>query len=134
VLRDLKVLLDELVPVVRAGGPAARNLVPALDYLTPRSRAIATGYALLAAVLDSTDSTGHYARLAFNLDPAEETDSPMPANCDPATQNAEPNQGYCRNAYPGPDDALNPQPFKSPYTRVVPCTVPSRRTPKAPCK
>lgn len=134
VLRRLKTLLDDLVPVVQAGAPGARNLVPALEYLTPRSEAIATGYALLAAALNHRDSRGHYALAGVQLDPNEALDSPAAANCNPATQGNAPNNGYCRNAYPGPGDALNPQPFTGPYPRITPCTVPSRKTPKAPCK
>jgi virulence factor Mce-like protein len=134
VLRRLKLLLDELVPVVQAGAPAARNLVPALNYLTPRSKAIATGYALLGAALSYKDSTSHYGLVGLNLDTNEATDSPASANCDPATQNTAPNQGYCRNAFPAAGDALDPQPFTGTYPRIVPCTVPSRKTPTAPCK
>ncbi len=134
VLSKLRVLLDELVPVVKAGGPGARNLVPALDYLTPRSKGIATGYALLASAITSSDSKGRYVRAALNLDPAELSDSPAAANCNPASQNASPNQGYCRNSYPAGDDALDPQPFRGPYSRISPCTVPSRKSPRTPCR
>ena len=72
--------------------------------------------------------------MGLTIDPAEQEDSPQPANCDPATQNQEPNQGYCNNAYPGPGDALNPQPFAPPYPRIVPCTAPSRETPERSCR
>jgi phospholipid/cholesterol/gamma-HCH transport system substrate-binding protein len=119
VLTRLKVLLDELVPVVKGAAPGARNLVPALAYLTPRAKAIATGYAVLAAALTHTDSAGHYALLGFNIDPGESLDTPVNAS---------------RNAYPGPDDALNPQPFTGSYPHIVPCTVPPRSTPREPCK
>lgn len=134
VLTRLKDLLDKLVPVVRAGAPGARNLVPALAYLTPRAKAIATGYALLGATLANRDEVSHYGLVGTQLDPNESGDDPAPANCDPATQNTPPNQGYCRNSYPGPNDSLNPQPFTGTYPRIVPCTVPSRSTPKEPCK
>ncbi len=119
VLKRLRVLLDELVPVVQAGGPAARTLVPSLDYLTPRSKAIATGYALLAATLKASDSTSRYARVGLGLDPNEVNDSAPDPN---------------HNAYPGPGDATNPQRFTGTYPRITPCTVPSRKTPKEPCK
>lgn len=117
VLSDLKALLDDLVAVVRAGGPGARNLLPALTYLTPRAGAVATGYSLLAATLSATDASGNYARLALSLD----------GQSDPPPRGG-------RNAYPGPNDALDPQPFQPPYPRIVPCNVPPRTTPTAPCR
>lgn len=115
--RRLEPLLKDLLPVVQAGVPGARNLVPALSYLTPRSGAIATGYALLAGALKNTDARGRYARVGFDV---SETNDP-------------PDSGQ-KNPYPGPDDALNPQPFTGQYPRIVPCTVPPRSTPKEPCK
>lgn len=118
VLTRLKTLLEDLDDVVRAGAPGARNLVPALAYLTPRSKSIATGYALLAATLAS-DAKGNYARVGLGLQPGESLDGPNPGQ---------------RNAYPGPDDALNPKPFSGAYPRIVPCTVPSRKTPTEPCR
>jgi phospholipid/cholesterol/gamma-HCH transport system substrate-binding protein len=134
VLRDLRVLLRRLGPLVRVVAPATRNLVPALDYLTPRVRAIAGLYALVAANAAGKDSTGRYLRAGFSFEPGEFSDNPTPANCDPATQNVPPNAGYCYNPYPGPDDALDPQPYTGPYPRIVPCEVPSRETPRKKCK
>lgn len=134
VLRDLRVLLVRLQPLVRAIAPATRNLVPALDYLTPRVRAIAGLYALVAANAAGKDNVGRYLRSGFMLEPGEFSDNPTPANCDPETQNVPPNAGYCYNPYPGPDDALDPQPFTGPYPRIIPCTVPSRETPRKVCK
>lgn len=119
VLKRLRTLLGELDDVVRAGAPGARNLVPALDYLTPRSKSIATGYALLAAALKHTDGGGRYARVGLGLD--------LPQSIDTAETGG-------HNAYPGPNDALDPKPFSGSYPRIVPCTVPSRSTPKEPCK
>lgn len=134
VLKQLRKLLGELVPVVQAGAPGARNLVPALAYLTPRAKSIATGYALLGAALKNKDAISNYGLVGTETDQNEQNDSPAPANCDPRTQDQAGNTGYCRNAYPGPDDALNPQPFTGSYPRIVPCTVPSRKTPREPCK
>jgi len=116
-LRRLEPLLKDLLPVVRAGVPGARNLVPALSYLTPRSKAIATGYALLAGALKNTDATGRYARVGFDI-----------------SETGDPPEAGQKNPYPGPDDALDPKPFTGEYPRIVPCTVPSRSTPKEPCK
>jgi len=134
ILGKLRGLLVDLDPLVRAIEPAARNLVPALDYLTPRVNGIAGLYALVAANTENTDEVGNYMRAGFSLEPGEFDDMPTPANCDPETQNTPPNAGYCFNPYPGPNDALDPQPFSGEYPQVVPCKVPPRSTPKAPCK
>jgi len=134
VLGDLRDLLGKLDPLVKAIAPAARNLVPALAYLTPRVDAISGLYALVADNASGKDSVGHYLRSGFGFEPGEATDEPLPANCDAATQNQPPNQGYCANAYPGPGDALDPQPFEGPYPRLFPCEVPSRETPRKPCE
>jgi virulence factor Mce-like protein len=123
------VLLD-LRPLVQSIAPAARNLAPAVEYLAPRARAIASGFALLADVASGRDSVGHYVRSGARLLELEETlDLPLGA-CDPN----EPGNRACRNAYPEPDDALDPQPFSGPYPRIVPCRVPSRATPRKPCE
>lgn len=118
-LRRLEPLLKDLLPVVQAGVPGARNLVPALEYLTPRSKSIATGYALLAGALKNRDAGGRYARVGFGIDLNETADGP---------------ETGASNPYPGPDDALDPKPFTGDYPRIVPCTVPPRSTPKAPCR
>jgi phospholipid/cholesterol/gamma-HCH transport system substrate-binding protein len=134
VLGDLKVMLLKLEPLVRAIAPATRNLVPALDYLVPRVNAIAGLYALVAANAEGTDSVGNYLRAGFTFEPGEFNDTPTPPNCDPATQNNPGNQGFCYNPYPGPNDALNPQPFTGEYPRILPCTVPPRSRPTDPCE
>jgi virulence factor Mce-like protein len=127
-------MLNDLVNLVLFAGPTARVLTPALDYLTPRVEAISALYAIMAAATKDSDDIGHFLRVGFELDLAETTDNPQKANCDPKTQNKPPNQGFCRNAYPGPGDSLDPQPFESPYPRILPCTVPARDNPTKPCK
>ena len=134
VLKDLLKLLDNLDPLVDEIAPAARNLVPGLDYLTPRVSGIAALYALVAANAEGTDSVGNYLRAGFSFEPGEFTDVPTPANCDPATQNDNPNAGYCYNPYPGPEDGLNPQPFDGSYPKLKPCNVPPRSRPTDPCE
>jgi virulence factor Mce-like protein len=130
ILGDLRGLLDDVGPLVTAIAPGARNLVPALDYLTPRSRAIASTYALIAASTAGVDEVGHYVRAAFDItDAGELLDLPT----GPCLMDAAGNRG-CGNAYPGPDDAADPQPFTGPYPRLVPCEVPSRETPRKPCE
>ncbi len=134
VLEDLLKLLENLDPLVDEIAPAARNLVPGLDYLTPRVSGIAALYALVAANAEGTDEVGNYLRAGFSLEPGEFTDVPTPANCDPETQNQAPNQGYCYNPYPGPEDGLDPQPFDGSYPKIKPCNVPPRSRPKDPCE
>lgn len=134
ILKDLEALLVNLEPLVKAVAPAARNLVPGLDYLAPRVNGIAGLYALVAANTEGTDDVGNYARAGFTLEPGEFNDTPTPADCEPETQNVPPNAGYCFNPYPGPSDALDPQPFVPPYPQIVPCKVPPRSTPRKPCE
>lgn len=134
VLKDLLGLLLNLDPLVDAIAPAARNLVPGLDYLTPRVNGISGLYALVAANAEGKDEVGNYLRSGFSFEPGEFSDNPTPANCDPVTQNDPPNAGYCYNPYPGPDDALNPQPFTGGYPRLHACNVPPRSRPKDPCE
>ena len=128
VLRKLNTLLENLQPLVLAIAPGARNLVPGLDYLTPRANAIAGLYALVADNTAGVDATGHYLRSGFVLAPGEAGDLPTDEDCvNPGTQ-------YCANAYPGPNDALDPQPFVGPYPRLLPCKPPPRSQPKEPCE
>ncbi|MEA2348538.1 MAG: phospholipid/cholesterol/gamma-HCH transport system substrate-binding protein [Thermoleophilaceae bacterium] len=128
-------MLRNLNKLVEFAAPTARLLTPALAYLEPRVDGISGLYALVAAAAKHKDSVGHYARVGVSLDPAELLDQASPdADCNPKTQNDSPNQGFCNNAYPGPHDALDPQPFQGKYPKIEPCTVPSRKTPTKPCK
>ena len=123
-------VLVDLKPLVESIAPAARNLAPAVEYLAPRARAIAGGFALLADVASGRDSVGHYVRSGARLLEVEEALDLPRGECDP---NERDNRA-CTNAYPEPDDALDPQPFSGPYPRIVPCRVPSRATPRKPCR
>lgn len=135
VLERLAQLNPKLLRVVRAAVPAVRNLVPALAFTGPRARDIGIFWAEAAAWFKRVDSTGrHTPVVALAFDPAEITDLPQKANCDPATQDRSPNQGYCNNAYPKPGDSADPQPYEGPYTRLLPCTPPPRSAPKKECK
>lgn len=128
-------LNPKLLRLVQSAVPAVRNLVPALDYVAPRAGDIGVLYAQAAAMLKRSDSNGRHIPVAgLNIDPAEQLDVQLKANCDPATQNQSPNQGYCNNAYPKPGDARNPQPFSGRYPRLLPCTPPPRSKPREPCK
>ena len=118
-LGELRVLLEPLKELVTVIAPAARNLVPLLNYLTPRVKSIAGLYALLGASTGYKDSVGNYGHAAFILAPDESFDQPSP---NPS------------NAYPPPDHATNPQPFEGEYPRLYPCEVPPRSDPTAPCE
>jgi phospholipid/cholesterol/gamma-HCH transport system substrate-binding protein len=128
VLRELNTLLENLQPLVLAIAPGARNLVPGLDYLTPRANAIAGLYALVADNAAGVDATGNYLRSGFSLAAGELGDLPTDEDC------TGPGLQYCANAYPGPNDALDPQPFEGPYPRLLPCKPPPRSQPKQPCE
>ena len=83
VLRNLKVLLEELVPVVEAAGPGSARpragaQLPDAAIEGDRDRLRAAG----GDARSNRDSTGHYARVGLQLDPDESTDSPAAANCD----------------------------------------------------
>ena len=133
VLTELDSLLENLKPLTLAIAPAARNLVPALGYLTPRVNGIAGLYALTAAGAENKDEVSNYLRAGFTFEPGEFSDVPTPAMCDAATQDSPSNAGYCANAYPGPNDALDPQPFDGTFPKLFPCDPPPRSKPTKPC-
>jgi hypothetical protein len=78
-------------------------------WLAPRKRTVASWFSNTAALGTNGDAKGRWARFFIFLDPATFTGqkSTLP-----------------ENAYTGPDDALNPQPFKTgDFDRLLP-TVP----------
>ena len=124
ILGDLSELLAELEPLVKLTAPAARNLQPMMEYLTPRVEGLTALYALAGSAASHSDSVGPYLRLGLAMDPAVLLDLPG-APCSEG--------GPCSNAYPGPGDALDPQPFDGTYPQVTPCNPPPRSDP-GPCR
>ena len=113
--------------------PAARSLVPALEYLaagepgTSRAEAIAGLYASLGAANKGTNGArGHYTRAGFSLS--------IPTTCSTCRPTTARRTGFCNNAYPKSGDALDPQPFEGNYPRITECKVPPRSRPQDPCK
>lgn len=111
-------LTELTLPLVQKATPAARNGTTIADYLAPRSNSIGAFFALGTSVAGHSDSVGNYARFGVVADPGTGLD--QPPNC--------PSAGICRNAYPGPNDALDNQPFIGAYPRLMPFDVPSRRS------
>jgi phospholipid/cholesterol/gamma-HCH transport system substrate-binding protein len=119
--------LRKLLRVVELTGDAVpgleesvRNLVPLLRYAAPRTKGIVSFFSNMASVTAHGDSDGAWARFAILLDPGELTDNPEQATCHPEDDVAI-NAGFCQNAYPPPDDALDPEPYQpGSYERLEP--------------
>jgi phospholipid/cholesterol/gamma-HCH transport system substrate-binding protein len=117
------------LPVVEKTGPTALNAVPIAGYLAPRSNSIAAFFANGASAVANGDEVGSYGRFGVVSDPGLLADGPLDGDCDPAT--GEPTvagPGFCYNAYPEPDDALDHRPFSGSYPRLVPYRPPDRAT------
>lgn len=116
-------------PVVKKAGPAALNTVPVADYLAPRTNSIAAFFANGASVIDHSDDVGRYARFGFVLDPGLGLDAPVDGNCQPGSgAPTVPGPGFCYNAYPQANDALDNQPFVGEYPRIFPYSPPDPKT------
>lgn len=126
VLPQLLKVSRESLPVVQGFAPASRNLVPTLDYVAPRANSFSAFFANLASATAHGDSLSRWARFHFTFEPGEQSDVPTPSVCQPEDDIA-PNAGFCQNAYPEPNDALNPEPFNGTYPRLLPFTPPPRR-------
>ena len=127
VLPKLTKLNQLALPLVQKAGPAALNTVPIADYLAPRTNSIGAFYANGASAVAHSDEVGRYARFAIIGDPGLLSDSPHDGNCVPGSgEPASPGPGFCYNAYPQPDDALNNQPFAGSYPQLLPYAPPPR--------
>ena len=123
--------LRKLLKVVILAGPAVpgleagvRNLIPLLRYTAPRIGGITSFFANMASATAHGDSAGKWARFAIMFLPGELLDSPSPATCRPEDDIAA-NSGVCHNAYPGPGDAADPEPYEpGSYERLKPYDVP----------
>jgi phospholipid/cholesterol/gamma-HCH transport system substrate-binding protein len=118
--------LRKLLRLVILGGPtvpgleaSVRNLVPLLRYAAPRVKGIDSFFANFAGLTSHGDSTGKWARFAIMFLPDEVADR-KESSCldgDPPPSST----GACHNAYPGPGDASDPQPFEpGSYPRLKP--------------
>jgi phospholipid/cholesterol/gamma-HCH transport system substrate-binding protein len=108
------------LPVVEQLQPAVRNLVPLLGYLAPRANGIAAFFSNSMSAFAQSDSLGHAARFSGNVVAGETLGGASP--CLPI-----PNVGTCSNAYPAPNDALNPQTYvPGSYPRLLPWSPPPK--------
>lgn len=123
--------LRELLKVVASSGEAVpgmeaavRNLVPLLEYTAPRTNSIVSFFSHMASVTAHGDSDGAWARFAILLEPGELTDIVTPSVCRPE-DDIPVNVGLCQNAYPEPNDALDPEPYEpGSVERLKPFKVP----------
>jgi phospholipid/cholesterol/gamma-HCH transport system substrate-binding protein len=110
-LRKTLQVVNLIKPVAPKLAPSARNLVGALSYVSPRAGGIASFFANMASVTAHGDSTGRWARFSILFEPGELNDAPTPAVCEPE-DDVPGNAGFCHNAYPPPNDALDPEPYE----------------------
>ncbi|GEM_PF-2918158 len=107
-LRRALELVKRAGPLVPRLEAAARNLVTMLRYTAPRANGIAAFFANMAGAAAHGDSDGHWVRFLISFEPGELNDAPTPTDCSPG---ATPATGVCHNAYPQPNDALDPKPY-----------------------
>lgn len=100
-------LVGPLVPDIEA---ATRNLVTLLSYTAPRADGLGAFFANTAAAFSRGDSDGKWVRFAILFEQGEVDDTPTPAVCEPE-DDVPANAGFCHNAYPKPNDALDPEPY-----------------------
>jgi ABC-type transporter Mla subunit MlaD len=113
------------LPVINELQPAVRNLVPLLGYLAPRANGIASFFSNSMGAFAQSDSLGHAARFSGNIVPLETIGGASPGICSPEDDVPIPNVGVCSNAYPAPNDALNPEPYvPGSYPRLLPWNPP----------
>jgi hypothetical protein len=103
---------------------AVRNLVPLLRYAAPRANGIVSFFSNMAGVTAHGDSDGSWARFGILVEPGELLDFVTPSVCRPE-DDLPVNLGVCQNAYPEPNDALDPEPYEpGSYERLEAYEVP----------
>jgi phospholipid/cholesterol/gamma-HCH transport system substrate-binding protein len=126
-LRKSQDLFRLALPVIDQLQPAVRNLVPLLGYLAPRANGIAAFFSNSMSAFAQSDSLGHAARFSGNIVPLETLGGASPGICTPEDDVPIPNPGVCSNAYPAPNDALNPEPYApGSYPRLLPWNPPPK--------
>jgi phospholipid/cholesterol/gamma-HCH transport system substrate-binding protein len=118
----LGLLSDRIVDAT----PAALNAVPIADYFAPRADAIGAFFALTRSVTAKTDAGGRYGRFGVVVEPSLFADAEQPRAYTNQNGVCDPAHPFCYNAFPGPDDSLDNQPFGGTYPRIVPYDPPSR--------
>lgn len=110
VLQRAPRLLDEAGPAARRASPALANLATIARWLEPRRKTVASWFSNTAAIGTNGDAKGRWARFFVFIDPAtllgQTSDLPV-------------------NAYTPPDDALDPEPFRTgDFERLLPTVAP----------
>ena len=102
-----------------------RNLVPLLRYAAPRTERDRLVLLEFAGLTAHGDSDGAWARFAIMFEPGEVARPAAAVELLPE-DDARPNLGLCHNAYPNPNDALDPKPYApGSYPRLKPYTPPA---------
>jgi phospholipid/cholesterol/gamma-HCH transport system substrate-binding protein len=110
-LREALELVTLAGPVAPKLAPAARNLVATLRYTAPRADAITAFFANFAGVTAHGNGQGKWSRFSILFEPGELLDLKTPAICQPE-DDLPVNTGFCHNAYPAPQDALDNEPYE----------------------
>ena len=115
-MRELLNVVTLMGPAVPGIEAAARNMAPLLQFTGERADAIGAFFANLRGATGSKDKNGHWLRTAAVLD--------LFLGLDIKSETC-PDVGLCYNAYPGPGDSLDPQPFEpGSYQPLEPFDVP----------
>jgi phospholipid/cholesterol/gamma-HCH transport system substrate-binding protein len=111
-MREILKLFRLVGPAVPGIEAATRNLVTALQYTAQRANGLAAFFANMVSVNAHGDGDGRWARFSILFEDTELLDLPAdpPPECTPATDDVDPT-GFCLNAYPQPNDALDPEPY-----------------------
>lgn len=109
VLRSAPALLNATGPAARRASAALANVATMARWLEPRKKTVASWFSNTAALGTNGDAKGRWARFFVFIDPATLLGQKA---------------SLPENAYTGPDDALNPRPFRTgDFERLLP-TVP----------
>jgi phospholipid/cholesterol/gamma-HCH transport system substrate-binding protein len=118
-------ILEKTPPLIEGLVPGMRNLVPALRYIEPRAESIGAFFANTTSATQSGDSISNWARFHLIFEPGTFNDVPLPITCYPEDDIPTNFVGVCNNAFPGPRDALDPEPYvPGSFERLKPFDVP----------
>lgn len=105
VLGHAQAVVKAARPVARALSPTLANLVPMVEYLSPRRRTLAAWFSQTAAIGSHGDAKGNWVRFNIFIDPQAALGLP----------------GGRGNSYTPPDDAEANQPYRAgSYPRLLP--------------
>ena len=124
-LRLLAARIDDSVP-------AALNAVPQAAYIAPRADSIGAFFALTQerhrAERRRTVATGASGSWSSRRCSPTNEGTPRPGAYENRNGVCDESEAFCYNAFPGPLDSLDNQPFDGTYDRTFPYDPPSRRS------